>query len=73
MLEFYIFDFCPKSDNIPEFYVILLCPKNARMLHDNCSKSIFSEMWDGGRGHMPLSTPRRPIGAYAWTGQCGTI
>ena len=43
MPEFYMI-LARKIIKIPEFYMIF-CPKNARILHNNCPKNIFSRIF----------------------------
>ena len=54
------YDIYPKKINkIPEFYMIF-ARKNARILHNNCPKKIFSRFFFGGGAHAlpaPVYTP----------------
>ena len=43
--------FAPKSTKFPNFTRFL--PENARILHNNCPKNIFSRILGEGGGHVP--------------------
>jgi len=57
--------FAGKISKIPEFHTIFF-PKNARILHNNCLKNIFSRIL-GASGHLPSPQGRSDgvdIGIY---------
>jgi len=46
------YDICPKNE--PNSRILHdFCPKNARILHNNCPKKIFSRFFFGGGRHVP--------------------